>query len=391
MAAVSVLTVMSLWAGGARPAAGLTTINTVPFTLSTPGETYVLNANLTAAESALTITASNVTLNLNGRTLTGRGTGIGVAAVGGSRVQIVGSGVIQGFTIGVSLLATTLSQVQDVEVRDCDAGVVLAIEASDNVVQRVRSHGNGLAGIWLAIIQGTADRNFVLGNWCYDNGEGIIVETDNNRVGGNLLTDNEEEGIFIVGNNNEILSNRCNANGLDGIGLFDASGNRVRLNNCIGNGFDGISLLGDVRTTLVEANACSANEDVGISLIEGGNNNNTLRGNACNENGLLGIGLDGPNSGNLIEANTCIGSFLAGILLLEENRGNTIRGNNVRATFFVGIDIDTGATGNTITGNTAIANGLLDLLDDNAGLFCANTWSGNSYGRKGGTGVACIN
>src|SRR5215212_3180425 len=120
-AAVTALMVGStllLMAGGARPAAALTNINTVPFNLNIPGETYVLNTNVSASGTALIITASNVTLNLNGRTITGRGAGYGIVAVDVTGVRIAGPGVVQGFIIGVGLLAGRLSLVQDVEVRN---------------------------------------------------------------------------------------------------------------------------------------------------------------------------------------------------------------------------------------------------------------------------------
>jgi parallel beta-helix repeat protein len=389
IAAVAGLVVM-VW--GARPAAALTNVSTTPFNLNIPGETYVLTTNLNASGTALTITANNVVLNLNGKTITGRGTGFGIVVGNAAGVRVIGPGIVQGFAIGVGFIGTSLSLVQDVEVRDTAAGIVLSSGATDDTVQRVQSHDNDLVGIWVAFIDESADRNVVLGNWCFNNGEdGIVVETNANRIGGNLVTDNGEEGILVFGDNNELLSNRCRANDIDGIGLVPgANANRVRLNICTGNGFDGISLLGQVTSTLIEANTCRDNEEVGISLIEGGNTNNTLRGNTCSENGLLGIASSGDNSANLIELNTCDSNFLDGILLFEGDNNNTLRGNIARNNLFFGVQIDTGATGNTITGNAATINGVLDLLDDNAGPACANAWSGNSFRTKGGAGAACI-
>ena len=49
---------------------GVTHINSLPFTCSTPGETYVLTKSLSTPGTAIVISANDVTLDLNGHTIT---------------------------------------------------------------------------------------------------------------------------------------------------------------------------------------------------------------------------------------------------------------------------------------------------------------------------------
>src|SRR4051794_17038646 len=79
-----------------------TPISALPFTISTPGS-YYLTGNLTATAdgSAITVSADNVTIDLNGFTLAGGGTGsrrgINVSAQKGLCVR---NGTLSGWTTG---------------------------------------------------------------------------------------------------------------------------------------------------------------------------------------------------------------------------------------------------------------------------------------------------
>jgi hypothetical protein len=86
------------------PSYGQTTINSVPYTISSPG-TYVLTSNLTCpgGYDAITVNVSNVTIDLNGYYLycptpTATGTGIFVNDRANVRIK---NGEIVGFYVGV--------------------------------------------------------------------------------------------------------------------------------------------------------------------------------------------------------------------------------------------------------------------------------------------------
>ena len=92
-------------AGGGRPAAAATLIQSCPFTAMTPGP-YVLVGDLTCPSPAITVTANDVNLVLGGRTLTALNpASFGVRAQNVTALRI-SSGTITGFGNGISLLNT---------------------------------------------------------------------------------------------------------------------------------------------------------------------------------------------------------------------------------------------------------------------------------------------
>jgi hypothetical protein len=109
---------------------GATAITSLPFTISTSGN-YYLPGNLsttTPAGAAITITASEVVLDLNGRTLSTTATGfnsIGVLVYGTKDVTVQ-NGDIDGFAYGVYLGPNSSGNVK-------------------NVVDNIRFNGDGIA------------------------------------------------------------------------------------------------------------------------------------------------------------------------------------------------------------------------------------------------------
>ena len=89
--------VWSLLATTAVTALAETPITSCPFNITAPGN-YILNADLTCVGAGITITASNVSLNLNGRkiTLLGVGTGGVAIRVNGQSAERVHHVAIQG-------------------------------------------------------------------------------------------------------------------------------------------------------------------------------------------------------------------------------------------------------------------------------------------------------
>jgi parallel beta-helix repeat protein len=143
-------------------------------TISSPGR-YRLDMDVSGvvATDCFDISASGVTLNLNGHTIGGEGfNGI---AVGGSGVKILGPGTISNFGIGIIL----------------EAG-------GDGSVRGVTATGNG---------------------------EGIALQSAGNSVQGNVTTDNIGTGIETAdgGTGNTITGNYAHGNG--GFDLRDVNSN----------------------------------------------------------------------------------------------------------------------------------------------------------------------
>ena len=145
-----------------------------PVTISQPGS-YQLSGNLVVNDptvDAILMTVNGVTLNLNGFTITGPGSGTGIgihgAPVGGfpsSSVNVVSNGSVTNFgSHGIQL----------------DSG---------NRVEGVHSFGNGGEGIHVS------DGNIILNNNVNNNGSNGIHIGHSSTVIGNIVAVNGKDGI----------------------------------------------------------------------------------------------------------------------------------------------------------------------------------------------------
>jgi parallel beta-helix repeat protein len=264
---------VAVLAGGAGPATAAepTPIFGCPYTIVAPG-TYLLARDVVCPGDGIIITADNVLLVLNGRTLTGSGDRAGVRAEGTEAnptltgLQVVGSGTVTGFDTGVL-------------VRNAPDARVIDVTAADNQFE----------GIYVD----TSPRALVAGNTARNNAEGIYVEdSDGSLIAGNQAT----------GNAREFFS--------DGIQLDSTTGARVEGNTATGSGDDGIDLTFDSTGNLIRGNTTTGNLGSGID-VGGGSTGNQLDGNQATGNDA-----DGNGDRDLFDANIGRGCF------------NTWRGNS---------------------------------------------------------------
>jgi len=148
-----------------------------PFKITEPGS-YQLKGNLvvTAADSAITIGAGNVTLDLNGFSITGPGAGVGlsgVANLGALTAVSVRNGTISGFSYGINF---------------------------------------GGSGSAKSMVTGAIVQNVTV----YGNGVGISTGPSS-LVSGNVATGNTADGI-LTNRYSNIAGNTVNSNGTVGIG-----------------------------------------------------------------------------------------------------------------------------------------------------------------------------
>ena len=168
---------------------------------------YRLVADLTSTGTCITINVDNVSLNLNGHTITGPSGGgdgtSGVTATGRTALTITGPGTITNFGRGVNFDGVTASQVTGV----------------------------------------TTSGNFF----------GFVVNANStgNTFSNNTSTGNNQHGFTMNGaNNNTFTNNVASNNGANGIFLFAGTGNHFEGNTAQGNG----------GTDLVDNNAaCDSN------------------------------------------------------------------------------------------------------------------------------------
>lgn len=124
--------------------------------IDTPGS-YVLAHNITAAQkelksvlgsepSCILVVADFVTLDLNGYTIAGPGSGFGVYSTGpGRRATQVHNGSVTNFERGIALEGYSHKCER---VRALGNNVGISLDGGGHVVQEVHASSNGTFGIW---------------------------------------------------------------------------------------------------------------------------------------------------------------------------------------------------------------------------------------------------
>lgn len=177
-----------------------------PTVIDDPG-VYTVHRNLSTngAEPVITIRASNVYLNLNGRSLTGPGSkqGIGILVENVSAVCIR-DGIIGGFGIGVRVAGSNNVRVQGLKILandlggsppDVEIGIMLAnsraVLVKDNVISRVFLgifvRGGGSGGNRIVENTITGAMNGMLGI-CYNPVPGSPAAPQGDLVYNNLIS-----------------------------------------------------------------------------------------------------------------------------------------------------------------------------------------------------------
>jgi parallel beta-helix repeat protein len=306
-------------------------------------QSTVLENDLTGCtNNGIVVGANDITLDLNGHTITGTpnsGDQAGVALVGRSGVTVM-NGTVRNFDVGVVI----------------EGG-------SGNTVQRINAVGN------------------------------ISFENVPNRRGG--------DGIAILSSkNNRIVNNSAINNGpYSGIGIYtdvDSAHPRSTAGVSSGNVLDGNLVQGNIQARM--PNNVVNNDNIGVRL-EPGNTGNLIVNNRVEGNGLDGITLFVRNTFTTVRGNAVSGN---GFYRQTARRGNGIglqiggandnlvENNLVTRNADNGISIRNGSLRNTVRNNTAIGNVVLppasanfgptfDLLDNNPNCD-ANVWLDNRYG-----------
>ena len=227
----------------AVPALALTSISSCPANITQPGN-YQLTADLVCTVS---ISASNVSLKLNGHIITppNNADGIDVNVSGSERlnhVGIQGPGLITGASDGILIQNADYSQVSLVTIKDSNAGIYALsnsfLTVGSNVIGGAGAFGIDLLSCTSCVVSGndtsggstgivlngagaanTVNNNTTNGN----NFVGInIAEGTGARVYGNVTNGNRAAGILVQTTGAQVFSNiSALANGTDD--LYDTS------------------------------------------------------------------------------------------------------------------------------------------------------------------------
>ncbi len=221
-----------------------------------------LESDLTCPGDGLTVTGTDLKINLNGHTIAGTGVGQGIRVTASQGVSIYG-GTVRGFLRGIFVVSST--------------GLVI----KDNEFT-----GNGTA----VLLEGSSG-NTIKGNVARQNGARAFMLRPN--LAGELST------------NNEVVENLLSDNPT-GILLVRQPGNTIKENTILGASVAAIDLafagIG-ASTNVIKGNLLMTS-GAGIRFGDGGTGNtilgNTIQANIC--------GFQGPSAGNTLQGNVLVGN-----------------------------------------------------------------------------------
>jgi parallel beta-helix repeat protein len=248
--------------------------------ISQPGH-YMLvdNVTRTTPGNAIDVTTSNVTIDLNGYTLSGFGEFSGVAVY--SPNVTVRNGTLRTFHFGCYIAGS------EVTVEDCtvmaNAWNGIRIAGANAKVKDCTVLDNGWEGIRITGAGATVEDCTVIGNSI----DGIRVVAPGGRLRRIRAESNLQEGIFFAtgAHRGEVSDSTVNGNVSRGIRIHEANNCVVKNNFVTGNTGGGIYLL--VSSGCVfEANTIVGNSNFGIVVGADGNVaiGNRASGNSSNYN-----------------------------------------------------------------------------------------------------------
>jgi parallel beta-helix repeat protein len=219
-----------------------------------------LDHDLVCPGSGLTVVADGIRLDLNGHTIAGSGSGIGISVVGRTDVSIVG-GVIRGFDFGVLVASSSDVVIKHNEISDNDMdGVDCQAGCTGTTIKENSFRDNGARGVMLR------------------------SASSDNEIKENTFTGNRV-GILLFGSLDSVIKENVVTSSLVAnirVNVL-ATGNLIKENTVVDSPA-GIEFL-----------ITPTGSAIGNSIIE-----NTAVTNAC--------GLKGPLTGNTVKENVFIGN-----------------------------------------------------------------------------------
>lgn len=291
-------------------------IDSVPINISVPGS-YYLGADLEGS-GGITITASNVTIDLAGFALRGKAglTGDGIRSSGPVDSITIFNGTVSDWSgDGIDLASTSGASLDSVS-SNTNGGSGFIVGA-DATMTNCAASGNGGSGI------GGSDNGKVSGSSAIDNaGDGISFGSES-TIESSLASGNGNDGVS-VGTGATVTSCTSNDN-KRGFGVGDASlivnsvasrnsatgfetgvAAEVRSCNATANKGNGFSIG---RSASIIDSTAGFNDSHGIVLDLG----SVARGNAARENKLTGIFVVAEAVGVVVERNQAFANKGAGI------------------------------------------------------------------------------
>jgi parallel beta-helix repeat protein len=348
----------------------------------TCGDTVVTNTALKAGDPVvsaacvglgLSLGADDITLNCNGRQITGDLTNAGILLEGRTGVTVRNCKLAT-CDVGIDMLASSGNALLGNAISDCFVAIRLDLGSDENLIK-----GNRVVALGEGIVLGSADRNHILTNTLDGvmpfSGDAIDLDgpASGNTVEGNRITRFGGTGIEVdLGGDNVIAENAITNTGV-GIRVTTFDANTIERNTADDNEV-GLDITGDGHT--VDRNRARGNFN---GFIVSGNNNRITR-NTADSNVDSGFTVDGD--GNVVDLNRGQGNGRNG-LELTLGVGNRITRNTFDGNVEDGIFVS-GDDG-IVDGNRGRNNGDDGLEVEGSGYTVSN----NTFNRNADWGI-CI-
>jgi parallel beta-helix repeat protein len=311
--------------------------------------TYTFTDNI---YDEVVVERSNITIDGNGTTLQGSGSGNGFYCSGINNVTIKNTN-IKNFSYGILLDSSSNNSIAGNNITANNELGIWLYSSSNNSIA-----GNNATNSWHGILLDSSSNNSIVGNNITANNElGIwLYSSSNNSIVGNNITANNLYGIELhSSSNNSIAGNSITANNGNGISLYHSSNNNISGNNATNNN-NGINIIGipsSPSNNNIAGNNATANNGSGINLYS--SSNDSIAGNNV-ANNVFGISLY-SSSNESISGNT-VANNMHGIGLYLSSSNNSIAGNNITANSYKGIGLYYSSLNNSIVGNTVANNNI---------------------------------
>jgi hypothetical protein len=290
-----------------NPALGGTVFINACGPISSPGN-FVLTKNLTASGDCLTLTSSNINIDMNGHSISGDGTGNGI--VGNNLKSIViNDGTIKHFATGIKLTISSAccigsETIQNMNVSNNTSGGIL-IDGCCNTFANITANSNGGIGlrnndccstVTNVVTNGNGGDGMHLIDCCYvvehstangNGGDGIFTDGCCSAVNDTLASNNHADGLDVEGCCSTVVSDVTSGNGNDGVFFSgccgDNRGNNIAVNSKANgnaaNGFEFTDLRNSITNVVANKNTahgvfmtCPATE-TGIAAKGNGSSN----------------------------------------------------------------------------------------------------------------------
>jgi len=285
----------------------------------------------TSGFTAVEITADNVTLDLNGFTLSG--TILQGISVSANRVTIQGPGSISGFDLGVQSVGTNRLRIEDIDFASVAQPVILT--GTNNALVRRNRVVDAVIGVEIRAFPDPADSLSATGN--------RVIANRFNRV---------DVGVNVCG--------------------YTATGQRVERNRFRNVSSYGVQLETGARDSLVSNNRFSGMTGSGVRLSNA--SHNRVLDNAFDSGRVAITLLD--NNGSV--SPVCVPPPVIGVVTGNRIENNSINGFDGGLTAGLGISSDPRIIANRIGGNTIsnTATGLFLQSDAWVNDATGNVFSG---------------